>query len=151
MKALHPGEAESQRGNRDSRAGPFFAKLPGVVVFRATVFSIVLTFTAGPSFPLLCMVWCDPQAVTADGHRHDTGSETGSTINDAGDACCLDEILSPTVLTDGRWRQVSAGPALVVGSPKFRLPAPMLSDRPFDGSAPRPPTQKRPLSTPLRI
>ncbi len=121
-------------------------------MFRATVLSIVLMFVAGSSVPALCRVWCDPHPVAAAGcHHQDIGSETGSKVSDSGDACCLDRAAQPTVLTEGRWRQASPGAELVVSIPKFRLTAPALGDRPFEGSGPSPPTQKRPLPTPLRI
>jgi hypothetical protein len=121
-------------------------------VYRATALSIVLMFVAGPSIPLLCRAWCDLQAAAAAGcHHQDNGSELGSETRVSGDASCLEQALGPIVLAEGLRRQASGDAALIVGITKFRLTAPVWSDRPHDSSGPRPPTQKRSVSTPLRI
>jgi hypothetical protein len=54
-------------------------------VFRAIVFSIVLTVTAGPSAAVLCRAWCSPQAATASVCHHTT--PTASTSVAADDTC----------------------------------------------------------------
>lgn len=47
-------------------------------MFRAAVFSIVLTLVAGPNASLLCAVWCHPQAATAGPCEHPTPTSAPS-------------------------------------------------------------------------
>ena len=60
-----------------------------VVVFRATVLSIVVIFAAGPTASLMCKAWCEPQAAAARGCYHqDDPSSTGA----AGSHSCQDAV-----------------------------------------------------------
>jgi hypothetical protein len=45
-------------------------KAPGHPVFRAALFSIVLTLVAGPNTGLLCQAWCHPHDASSAGCEH---------------------------------------------------------------------------------
>lgn len=128
--------------------GPVFAgKEAGVIVFRATLFSVVLMF-AGPSVPLLCRAWCGPQAAAETScHLEDNGSKTGVSSGD----CCPDQALSPAVPSQGLGRHPSLGPALALLVPRFQMTAPASNVRPTDVPGAKLPVHRPPLSTPLRI
>ena len=120
-----------------------------VVVFRATVLSIVLVFAAGPSASLFCKAWCDPHEAAASGCHH---QESGSVASVADDDPCLDSVQGSAILTKEGLRLASTqdlGNVTAIAQPPF---APAAISRRAAGNERRAPSDlKRPLTTPLRI
>ena len=119
-------------------------------MFRAAVLSIVLALVAGPQVPLLCAVWCHPEAAAATLCEHpDTAGALSVTANDS----CPDIAAASTafVREDVR-RGVSAAdpqhPAVVRALEYIRPP-----NSPEFGRVPgkHPPLEGRPLVLTLRI
>lgn len=121
-----------------------------VVVFRATVLSVVLLFAAGPSASVLCRALCDPHAAAASGCQHE---DNGATTQVSGNASCRDMALGATaVLKEDVRRGASAegaGAAVLLAFSEFVPTTPHV--RPVRGAERGTSDQKRPLFTPLRI
>jgi hypothetical protein len=115
-------------------------------VFRAPLFSIVLTLAVGQSAGLLCKVWCH-DGTPAGCARQD--STTSPSVN--ADDTCRSAILGAVafVREDARRSAPDTQNALVLS--RFRL-APSPTDlRPDFESGQRRPLEERPLVTTLRI
>ena len=120
-----------------------------VVVFRATVLSIVLVFAAGPSASLFCKAWCDPHEAAASGCHH---QESGSVASVADDDSCLDSIQGSAILTKEDLRLASTqdlGNVTAIAQPPLAPAA--ISLRAAGNQRRAPSDLKRPLTTPLRI
>jgi hypothetical protein len=120
-------------------------------VFRAALFSIVLTLAVGQNAGLLCTVWCVPHDATSALCPHQDPM-TSPTVR--GDDNCSDPVTLGTVAfvrEDGR--RTAPGPdlqnALVVL--RFRFVAPSIDPRPGYESARRSLLEERPLTIALRI
>ena len=116
-------------------------------VFRASVFSIVLTLAIGQNAGLLCTVWCPDATSTACPHQ---GSTTSPSVR-ADDTCNVVVGAVAFVREDGR--RTAPGPdlqnALVVL--RFRFVAPPIDPRPGYESGRRLLLEERPLGIALRI
>ena len=117
-------------------------------VFRAVLFSIVLTLAVGQDASLLCRVWC-PDA-TSTGCPHQDSTTSPSVLAD--DTCNEVEVGAvASVREDGR--RTAPGPdsqnTFVV--PRFRFVAPPIDLRPGYGSRWRVLLEERPLVIALRI
>jgi len=117
-------------------------------VFRAALFSIVVTLAFGQSANVLCQVWC-PDSTSAGCPHQD--SATSPSVNAADN--CRNAVLGAVAFVREDARRAAAVPdaqnALVV--PRFRL-APSPTDlRPGFESGQRRPLEERPLVITLRI
>ncbi len=121
-----------------------------VVVFRATLLSVVFLFAAGPSASVLCRALCDPHAAAANGCHHE---DNGAATQVSGNASCRDVALgAAAVLKEDVRRGASAegiGAAVLVAS--FQLVTTTSHVRSVRGAERGTSDQKRPLFTPLRI
>ena len=134
---------------------PFFLAGAGLAlssgeyhVFRAALFTIVLTLAVGQNASLLCQVWCH-DATSAECPHH--GSTTSPRVS--ADDNCSSVVVGAVSFAREDARRTAAAPdaqnALVV--PRFRL-APSPTDvRPGFESGRRPPLEERPLVIALRI
>ena len=117
-------------------------------VFRAALFSIVLTLAVGQNASLLCSVWC-PDTTSAACPQQD--STTSPSVG-AHDNCRTDVGAAVALVREDALRTADAPDAqnaLVV--PRFRL-APSPADlRPGFESGQRRPLEERPLVIALRI
>ena len=75
-------------------------------MFRAAVFSIVLTLVAGPNASLLCAVWCHLQTANAGSCEHPTPTDTPSLTSN--DSCPDVTAVSTAVVRDDVRRGASA-------------------------------------------
>ena len=142
--------AKDSLGIRFQRAGPHLAVVKvSVVVFRATVLSIVLVFAAGPSASLFCKAWCDPAEAAASGCHH---QESASVASVADDGSCRDTIQGGAILTKEDLRRASSqdlGNVTAIAPPPL---APAAIGLRASGNQRRAPSAlKRPPTTPLRI
>ena len=117
-------------------------------VYRAALFSIVLTLAVGQNVGMLCKVWCHDGRSAGCAHRD---RETSPSVNT--DDNCQSAILEAVAFVRDDARRTAPAPdaqnALVVS--RFRL-APSPSDlRPGFESGQRRPLEERPLVTTLRI
>jgi hypothetical protein len=117
-------------------------------VFRAALFSIVLTLAVGQNASLLCQVWC-PDTTSAGCPHQD--SATSPSVN--ADDNCRSAVLGAVAFVREDARRAAAGPdaqnALVV--PRFRM-APSPTDlRPGFESGQWRPLEERLLVITLRI
>lgn len=121
-----------------------------VVVFRATLLSVVLLFAAGPSASVLCKALCDPHAAAANGCHH---QDNGTATQVSGNASCQDMALGATALLkeDVRRGTSAEGIGATVPVASFQLVTRTSNVRRVLGAEPGTSDQKRPLSTPLRI
>jgi len=120
-----------------------------VVVFRATVLSIVLVFAAGPSASLFCKAWCEPKVAAARGCHHEDHDSSSSV---SGDDFCQDSIQGSAILTKEDLRRAStegAGDVIAIAQFPFALAATSLRAAGNQGRAQS--VLKRPPTTPLRI
>jgi hypothetical protein len=121
-----------------------------VVVFRATVLSVVLLFAAGPSALVLCKALCDPHAAAANGCRH---QDNGTASQVSGNASCQDMALGVSALLKENVRRGASagvgGAAVLVATFEFVTTTSRV--HPVHGAERGTSDQKRPLSTPLRI
>ena len=120
-----------------------------VVVFRATILSIVLVFAAGPSVSLFCQAWCDPAEAAASGCHH---QESGSVTSVADDDSCLDSLPGSAILTKEDLRRASIQDLSNVTAIAQPPLAPAAISLPAAGNQRRAPSGlNRPPTTPLRI
>ena len=116
-------------------------------VFRAALFSIVLTLAVGQSAGLLCKVWCH-DGTSAGCARQD--STTSPSVN--ADDTCRSAVLGAVAVVreDARRSAPDAQNALVVS--RFRLASSTTARRPGFESGQRRPLEERPvIITTLRI
>ncbi len=123
-------------------------------VFRAALFSIVLTLAVGQNASLLCEVWCH-DATSAECPHQDSTMSPDSTASRSvsADDNCRSAFVGAVAFVREDARRTAAAPdaqnALVV--PRFRL-APSPTDvRSGSESGRRLPLEERPLVTTLRI
>ena len=117
-------------------------------VFRAALFSIVLTLAFGPNASLLCQVWCPDTTSAGCPHQDSTTSPSVSA-----DDNCSSVVAGAVGFVREDARRTAAAPdaqnALVV--PRFRLaPSPTDLRSGFE-SGRRLPFEERPLNITLRI
>ena len=123
-------------------------------MFRAALFSIVLTLTVGQNAGLLCKVWCHNATSAGCPHQDSTTFLDPATFpRVSADDNCGNTIVGPIAFVREDARRTAAAPdghdALVV--PRFRL-APSPSDlRSSFESGQRRPLEERPLVITLRI
>ena len=131
------------------QAGAALALMGGEYhVFRAALFSIVLTLAVGQNADLLCKVWCH-DATSAGCPHQDSTTSPGVSAEDS----CRSAVLGAVAFVREDARSTAAAPdaqnAVVV--PRFRL-APSPTDlRPGFESGRRLPLEERPLIIALRI
>jgi hypothetical protein len=117
-------------------------------VFRAVLFSIVLTLAVGQDASLLCRVWC-PDA-TSTGCPHQDSTTSPSVL--AGDTCNEIEVDAVAFVREDARRTASAPDAqngLVVQ--RFRCVPSQSNSRFAYESGQHPPLEARPLAIALRI
>jgi hypothetical protein len=123
-------------------------------VFRATLFSIVLTLAVGQNASLLCNVWCHDATSTGCPHQDSTTSLDSTTSpNVSADDNCSSVVVGAVAFVREDARRNAAAPdaqnALVV--PRFQLaPSPTDLRSGFE-SGWRLPLEERPLIIALRI
>ena len=119
-------------------------------VFRAAVFSIVLTLAVGQNAALLCKAWCYPHEAPAAGCRHHEPT-TSATVN-GNDNCSGATFGAIAFVREDARRTASAQDAQNgLAVPRFRF-VPSHSNSPFGyESGQPPPLQARPLAIALRI
>ena len=131
------------------QAGAALALMGGEYhVFRAALFSIVLTLAVGQNADLLCKVWCHD--ATSAGCP-DQDSTTSPSVS-AHDNCRSDVGGAVAFVREDAQRTVAAPAAqnpLVV--PRFRLAPSPTGLRPGFESGRQQPLEERPLVTTLRI
>ena len=121
-----------------------------VVVFRATLLSIVLMFAAGPSASLFCKALCDPQAAAENGCHHDN-NVGGSVSLSAGDSC-LDSVQALAILLKEDVRRTSSlDGGCTPATPTFRFISSPTSSGTVWNQGRAPSDLQRPLTTPLRV
>jgi hypothetical protein len=117
-------------------------------MFRAALFSIVVTLAVGQSAGLLCKVWCHD--ATSAGCRHQD-SATSPSVN--ADDDCRSAVLGAVAFVREDARRTAAAPhaqnALVVS--RFRLAPSTTALRLGFESNRRLPLEERPLVIALRI
>jgi hypothetical protein len=117
-------------------------------VFRAALFSIVLTLAFGQNVSLLCQAWCLDTTSAECPHQD---SATSPSVN--ADDNCRNAVLGTVAFVREDARRAAAAPdahdALVV--PRFRLVPSPTDLRPGFESGLRPPLEERPLVITLRI
>jgi hypothetical protein len=117
-------------------------------VFRAALFSIVLTLAVGQNASLLCKVWCHDGTSAGCPHHDSTTSPTVSA-----DDNCRSAVLEAVAFIREDARRTAAAPdaqnALVV--PRFRLAASPADLSSGLESGRRLPLEERPLVITLRI
>lgn len=118
-------------------------------MFRAAVFSIVLTLAVGPNASLLCAIWCHPDAAAAGPCEHPQTTSIPSVTTD--DSCPAIAAGSTAFVREDMRRGVSTSHAQnAVVVPPFQFTPPprhLVSTR---EAAQSPPIETRPLVT-LRI
>jgi hypothetical protein len=149
-----PAAARPSKGQSLLRSPPFLAgaalALMGgeYLVFRASLFSIVLTLAVGQNASLLRQLWC-PDTTSAGCPHQD--SATSPTVNAADN--CRSAVRGAVAFVREDARRAAAGAdaqnAIVV--PRFRM-APSPTDlRPGFESGQRRPPEERPLVITLRV
>ena len=117
-------------------------------VFRAALFSIVLTLAVGQSAGLLCKVWCHDATSAGCVHQDSTTSPSVS----AEDSCEKAALETVAFLREDARRSAAAADAqnaLVVA--RFRLAPSPIDLGPAFESGRRLPLEERPLVIALRI
>ena len=117
-------------------------------VFRAAIFSIVLTVAAGQDIGLLCHVWCPPDAGTVNGCEHRTTTSPSLTPYDDCNEAVSDAIA--IAREDGRRTIDSHGQSAAV-VPRFALAVPVVHARSGYEADSRRLLDARPLVLALRI
>ena len=121
---------------------------PSVIVFRATLLSIVLLFAVGPSASLLCNTRCTPNPAAVSECHHTDHSPTGMVNDDS----CKESVQGNVILVKDDPRRAltgCAGHVTAVAHSQVALAAAML--RAVGNPGPVASDLQRPLTTPLRI
>lgn len=117
-------------------------------MFRAALFSIVLTLAVGQNAGLLCKVWCHDATSTACPHQESTTSPSVRA-----DDTCVDAAVGAVAFVREDGRRTAPAPdaqnALVVL--RFQFVAPPTDPRPGYESGKRMLLEERPLVIALRI
>ena len=117
-------------------------------MFRAALFSIVLTLAVGQNAGLLCKVWCPDATSTGCPHQDSTTSPSVRA-----DDTCNEVVVGAVAFVREDGRRTAPAPdaqnALVV--PRFRFVAPPTDPRPGYESGWRVLLEERPLVIALRI
>lgn len=117
-------------------------------VFRAAIFSIVLTLAAGQNIGLLCHVWCPPDAGAASGCEHQTSTSPSLKPYDGCNEAVSDAIA--IAREDGRRTIAPHGQSAAV-VPRFALAAPVRHARAGCDLDSRRLLDARPLVLALRV
>jgi hypothetical protein len=117
-------------------------------VFRAALFSIVLTLAVGQNASLLCEVWCHDATSAGCPHQDPTTS-----LSVGADDSCTNVVVAAAAFVGEDARRTDPGPdaktALVV--PRFRFAAPPTAPGSGYEAERLPPLDARPLLIALRI
>jgi hypothetical protein len=118
-------------------------------VFRATLFSLVLSFVA-PQTILLCKLWCQPSdAATSRCNHHDQAS---SPSVKADDRCgVVAERVRSFIREDGPRVTAGSDAGHAVPVPRYRLTRPTSGPGTMDRSDTARALARRPLDTTLRL
>lgn len=120
------------------------------LVFRAAVFSIVLTLVAGQNVGLLCQTWCHPHDTSSAGCQHQDPTTSPSVSR--GDNCNTVAVGAVAFVREDAQR---AGPASDVRNariiPRFHLTLPTTTDLGSGYTSGAPLLPERPLVIALRI
>ena len=117
---------------------------------RGAVLSIVLTLAIGPNAPLLCRIWCHPQADAATGCPRMDPTTSPSV---AGDPRCDQAVLSAAAVLPEEVRRVVSAPdtAHAIQVTRYQLASSATDSLPRHERRRAWSVEKRPLSTALRI
>jgi hypothetical protein len=145
---------EHSRFSQDAAASLWHSScvrlIVSVVVFRATLLSIVLMFAAGPSASLFCKALCDPQAAAENGCHHD--NNVGGSVSLSAVDSCRDSVQALAILLKEDVRRTSSldgGCTPAIATFRF-MTSPRSSGTVWNqGRAPS--DLQRPLTTPLRV
>ena len=97
-------------------------------VFRAAVFSIVLSLGVGPNVTVLCAVWCHPDEALASACQH--RGATASPRATGEDSCRTAAVAATALVREGAKRESEAGTQQGVLLPPFRVaPSPADTSR----------------------
>ena len=118
------------------------------VVFRLTLFTIVLTLTA-PEASLLCKLWCPSSTAAAiECHHHDQAP----TETVQGDGCHLPAVSAFSFIREEGSRSVlNTDAAHAVRIPRYRLAPPASELRPVEHASRPRALERRPIETTLRL
>jgi hypothetical protein len=123
-------------------------EVASINVFRASLFSIVLTLAIGQNAGLLCKVWCPDATSTACPHQHSTTSPSVR----ADDTCNKVMVGAVTfVWEDGRRTAPAPNAQSAPVVLQFRFVTPPADPRPAYDSGRRVRLEERPLVIALRI
>lgn len=118
-------------------------------MFRAAVFSIVLSVAVGPNLALLCRTWCHAQASAGRTCHHENLSTTARM---AGDENCDDVVLGVSaVLREDARRDVPPDSNHAIPVPRYRLAQSTIDARHGQEIWRDWSREKRPLLAVLRI
>jgi hypothetical protein len=124
--------------------------IQSIAVIRVTVLTVVLIVSAGPSAPLLCKTWCNPQPAAA-GSCHDA-TPAGSTSIAANGRCDDAGLVTAAVVPEGGQRSVSAPDRhLVVQGPRHLFTNAAIDRGLREHASIQASLEKRPRTTNLRI
>jgi hypothetical protein len=117
-------------------------------VFRAALFSIVLTMAAGQNASLLCKVWCPDTTPAGCPHRDFTTSPSVSAVDD-----CKTDVGAGVLFVREDARRTAAAPDAqkTVAVPRFLLALSHIDRGLGFASGPRLLLEERPLVIALRI
>jgi len=117
-------------------------------VFRAALFSIVLTLTFGQNASLLCKVWCPDTTSAACPHQDSATSPRVSAHDD-----CRSDAFGAVAFVREDTRRTAAAPDAqdALPLPRFLLALSPTRLRPGFESGQRRPLEERPLVITLRI
>jgi hypothetical protein len=121
-------------------------EVPSINVFRAALFSVVLTLAIGQNAGLFCKVWCPDATSKSCPHQESTTSPSVRA-----DDTCTHVAAVAFVREDGRRTAPSPDAQHALAVVRFRFVAPPTDLRPGHESGPRMLLEERPLVIALRI
>jgi hypothetical protein len=104
-------------------------------VFRAAVFSIVLTLAIGPNATLLCSVWCHPHEVKTSACQHQ-GATTSPQVTGEDSCRTVVATLTAFVREEGKRGQQTSQPAVSVAQFGLAVPRTDATRNPGPNTAP---------------
>ena len=120
-----------------------------LIVFRATVLTLVLLFAAGPSASLGCGAWCDPHIAASNGCHH--AGPKSSAILTSGHSCQGSVPGMAILLREDVRRAWSTHSGFAAEVATFQFTWLSITDRPGWHREHAPSNHQRPLTTPLRL
>jgi hypothetical protein len=117
---------------------------------RGAVLSIVLTLAVGPNTPLLCRIWCHPQADASTGCPH-VDPTTSPSVAD--DPSCDEAVQSAAAVVPEEVRRVVSAPDTdhAIQVTRYQLASSTTGRRPRHECRRGWSLERRPLSAALRI